>query len=64
MNNFFFFVPSLVEVRIYSFFFASIKKIVLKTTVVVFFKLLWSPEIDSKELIPPAYALAGRSPYL
>jgi hypothetical protein len=27
------------------------------------FKLLWSPGIDSKELIPPAYALAGLSPY-
>jgi hypothetical protein len=24
-----------------------------------FLKLLWSPGIDSKELIPPAYALAG-----
>jgi hypothetical protein len=25
----------------------------------VFLKLLWSPGIDSQELIPPAYALAG-----
>ena len=25
----------------------------------VFLKFLWSPGIDSKELIPPAYALVG-----
>jgi hypothetical protein len=28
------------------------------------FITLWSPGIDSKELIPPAHALAGRSTYL
>ena len=33
-------------------------------TEAVFLKLLWSPGINSKELIPPAYALAGQSPYL
>jgi hypothetical protein len=27
-------------------------------------KHLWSPGINSKEFIPPAYALAGWSPYL
>ena len=32
----------------------------VKQTEAVFLKFLWSPEIDSKELIPPAYALAGR----
>jgi hypothetical protein len=42
----------------------EIGKIKVKHTEVVFLKLLWSPGIDSKELIPPAYALAGRSPYL
>jgi hypothetical protein len=31
----------------------------VKRTEAVFLKLLWSPGIDSKELIPPAYALAG-----
>ncbi len=31
----------------------------VKQTEAVFLKLLWSPGIDSKELIPPAYALAG-----
>jgi hypothetical protein len=31
----------------------------VKHTEEVFLKLLWSPGIDSKELIPPAYALAG-----
>jgi hypothetical protein len=31
----------------------------VKRTEAVFLKLLWSPRIDSKELIPPAYALAG-----
>jgi hypothetical protein len=31
----------------------------VKQTEVVFFKLLWSPGIDSKELIPQAYAMAG-----
>ncbi len=30
----------------------------VKRTEAVFLKLLWSPGIDSKELIPPAYALA------
>jgi hypothetical protein len=28
----------------------------VKRTEAVFLKLLWRPEIDSKELIPPAYA--------
>ncbi len=31
----------------------------VKRTEAVFLKLLWSPGIDSKELIPPAYALVG-----
>ena len=31
----------------------------VKRTEPVFWKLLWSPGIYSKELIPPAYALAG-----
>jgi hypothetical protein len=31
----------------------------VKRTEAVFLKLCWSPGIDSKELIPPAYALAG-----
>jgi hypothetical protein len=31
----------------------------VKRTKAVFLKLLWSPGIDSKELIPPAYALTG-----
>ena len=31
----------------------------VKRTEAVFLKLLWSPGIDSKKLIPPAYALAG-----
>ncbi len=31
----------------------------VKRTEAVFLKLLWSPGIHSKELIPPAYALAG-----
>jgi hypothetical protein len=31
----------------------------VKRTEAVFLKLLWSPGINSKELIPPAYALAG-----
>jgi hypothetical protein len=31
----------------------------VKRTEAVFLKLLWSPGIDSKELIPPAYILAG-----
>jgi hypothetical protein len=31
----------------------------VKQTEAVFLKLLWSPGIDSKELILPAYALAG-----
>ncbi len=31
----------------------------VKRAEAVFLKLLWSPGIDSKELIPPAYALAG-----
>jgi hypothetical protein len=31
----------------------------LNQTEAVFLKLLWSPGIDSKELIPPANALAG-----
>jgi hypothetical protein len=31
----------------------------VKQTEAVCLKLLWSPGIDSKELIPPAYALAG-----
>ncbi len=31
----------------------------VKWTEAVFSKLLWSPGIDSKELIPPSYALAG-----
>jgi hypothetical protein len=31
----------------------------VKRTEAVFLKLLWSPGIDSKELIPPAYALAA-----
>jgi hypothetical protein len=35
----------------------------VKQTEAVFLKLLWSPGIDSKELILPAYALAGQSPY-
>ncbi len=30
-----------------------------KRTEAVFLKLLWSPGIDFKEVIPPAYALAG-----
>ncbi len=29
----------------------------VKRTEAVFLKLLWSPEIDSKKLIPPAYTL-------
>ncbi len=37
----------------------EIGKIEVKLTEAVFFKLIWSPGIDSKELIPPAYALAG-----
>jgi hypothetical protein len=32
---------------------------VKRTEAVVFLILLWSPGIDSKESIPPAYALAG-----
>jgi hypothetical protein len=36
----------------------------VKRTEAVFLEHLWSPGIDSKELIPPAYALVGRSPYL
>ncbi len=31
----------------------------VKRTEAVFLKLLWSPGIDFKELIPPAYALVG-----
>jgi hypothetical protein len=31
----------------------------VKQTEAVFLKLLWSPGIDSKELIPPAFALGG-----
>jgi hypothetical protein len=31
----------------------------VEQTEAIFLKLLWSPGIDSKELIPPAYALAG-----
>jgi hypothetical protein len=31
----------------------------VKQTEAVCLKLLWSPGINSKELIPPAYALAG-----
>jgi hypothetical protein len=31
----------------------------VKQTEAVFLKHLWSPRIDSKQLIPPAYALAG-----
>ncbi len=31
----------------------------VKQTGAVFLKLLWSPGIDSKELIPPIYALAS-----
>jgi hypothetical protein len=31
----------------------------VKRTEAVFLKHLWSPAIDSKELIPPAYALAA-----
>ncbi len=31
----------------------------IKRTEAIFLKLLWSPGIDSKELIPPAYALVG-----
>ncbi len=31
----------------------------VKRTEAVFLKLLWSPGINSKELIPPDYALAG-----
>jgi hypothetical protein len=31
----------------------------VKLTEAVILKLLWSPGIDSKELIPPAYALEG-----
>jgi len=31
----------------------------VKRTEAVFLKLLWSPGINSKELIAPAYALAG-----
>jgi hypothetical protein len=31
----------------------------VKRTEVVFWKLLWSPGIDSKEFIPAPYALAG-----
>jgi hypothetical protein len=31
----------------------------VKRTEAVFLKLLWNPGIDSKEVIPPAYALAG-----
>jgi hypothetical protein len=31
----------------------------VKRTEAVFLKLLWSPGINSKELIPPAYVLAG-----
>ncbi len=50
--------------RIYSFSSLRSKKIILKRTEVIFFKLLWSPGINSKELIPPACALAGRGPYL
>jgi hypothetical protein len=50
-----------------SLFFPQIRKIGAKKTnwievkwrEAVFFKLLWSPGIDSKEFIPPAYALAG-----
>jgi hypothetical protein len=34
-------------------------RIEVKRTEAVFLKLLWSPGIDSKEMIPPAYALAG-----
>jgi hypothetical protein len=40
------------------------KKIEVKLTEAVFLKLSWSPGIASKELIPPAFALARRSPYL
>ncbi len=50
MNNSFFFVPSLVEVRIYSFFFASIHKKLSSSS----FFMLWSRGIDSKEPIPLA----------
>jgi len=35
-----------------------------KRTEAVFLNILLIPGIDSKELIPPAYALAGWSPYL
>jgi hypothetical protein len=35
------------------------KWIEVKRREAIFLKLLWSPGIDSKELIPPAYALAG-----
>jgi hypothetical protein len=35
----------------------------VKRTEAVFLKLLWSPGINSKELIPPAYALVGQSLY-
>jgi hypothetical protein len=31
----------------------------VKRTEAVFLKLLWSPGIDSKELVPPAFALAS-----
>jgi hypothetical protein len=60
----FFFVPSLVEVGYIRFSSLQSKRIDLKQTEVVFLKLSWSPGIDSGELIPSAYALAGRSPYL
>jgi hypothetical protein len=35
-----------------------------KRTEAVFLNILLSPGIDSKELIPPAFALAGWSPHL
>jgi len=35
----------------------------VKRTEAIFSKLFWSPGINSKEMIPPAYALAGRSQY-
>jgi hypothetical protein len=37
----------------------KINWIEVKRTEAVFLKLLWSPGIDSKELILPAHALAG-----
>ncbi len=57
MNNSFFFVPSLVEVRIYSFFFASIQKNCLETNRGGIFKTFMEPRnrfqgIDFRQPMP------------